>query len=292
MSHGQLQLVTPACRFPAAQRYSGRATTPGLEPVVGCLARASSVIADELGSIVADGELTGAVTIIWQDGRVVDVSCVGWQHAVGERPVRRDTLFRIASMTKPISSTVALMLFEDGRFSLDEPITEWAPEMADLQVRAGDGGPSAAAVLADRDITFGDLLRHRSGITCAEFQHGPFAGAYAAALGSQIDGELTPDQWIARLGGLPLVDQPGNNFHYGHSRTCWDSSSRGSRTPRCRTCLPGGCSFPSGCPTPASRSPRSRRCDVPPITALMNTAGRSFSTRSRTATRWPSAHPG
>ncbi|MBY5161491.1 serine hydrolase domain-containing protein [Salsipaludibacter albus] len=176
-----------------------------------------SVIADELGSVVAEGELTGAVTILWQDGRVVDASTVGWQDAVGGEAMRRDTLFRIASMTKPITSTVALMLHEEGRFALDDPITQWAPEMTNLRVLQGGTGSPADAVAARRDITFGDLLTHRSGITYAEFQHGTFAEDYAAALGRHIDNELTPDEWVERLGGLPLVDQPGSNFHYGHS---------------------------------------------------------------------------
>lgn len=174
------------------------------------------MIAEELGSVVVAGELTGAVAIIWRDGQVVHAACVGWQDTNGGQPMRRDALFRIASMTKPITSTLALMLHEDGRFELDDPITEWAPELANLQVLDVATGPSAP-VTAERDITFGDLLTHRAGITYAEFHSGPFADAYAAALGRQIDCERTPDQWIARLGGLPLIDQPGRNFHYGHS---------------------------------------------------------------------------
>ena len=86
-------------------------------------------IAEDLASIVAGGELAGAVTMIRQGDQVLDISCVGWQDRTGGLPMRRDTLFRIASMTKPITSTVALMMFEQGRFELDDPIARWAPEL-------------------------------------------------------------------------------------------------------------------------------------------------------------------
>ena len=73
------------------------------------------------------------------------------------------------------------------------------------------------AIAAARPITFRDLLTHRSGLTYGDFHRGPIGGAYATALGAQIDNSLTPDQWVSRLGGLPLIDQPGAGFHYGHS---------------------------------------------------------------------------
>lgn len=175
------------------------------------------MIAEALESIVARGELAGAVTVIWRDGQIVDSSSVGAHDLNGGRPMRRDTLFRIASMTKPITSTVALMLHEEGRFELDDRITKWAPELSDLHVLAQEGSPLEGTVPAGRGITFADLLTHRSGITYAEFHSGRIADAYAEALGRQIDCELTPDEWIVRLGSLPLIDEPGRNFHYGHS---------------------------------------------------------------------------
>ncbi len=70
---------------------------------------------------------------------------------------------------------------------------------------------------ANRPITFRDLLTHRSGLTYGEFHRGPIARACADALGGQIDNALSPDEWIARLATLPLIDQPGAGFHYGQS---------------------------------------------------------------------------
>lgn len=174
------------------------------------------MIEEVLQSIVEEGELAGAVTLIWRDGEIVHSSCVGWQDRVGGRPMRRDTLFRIASMTKPVTSVAALMLHEAGRFELDDPISKWAPEFTDSRVIRTEGGLGEVTP-ALRVITFADLLTHRSGITYADFQQGAVARAYADALGRQIDSELTPNEWIARLAALPLVDQPGASFHYGHS---------------------------------------------------------------------------
>lgn len=173
------------------------------------------MIEHALQSIVARGELAGAVALVWRDREVVDLACVGWQDRVGGHPVHRDTIFRIASMTKPVTSAAALVLFEAGRFELDDPITRWAPEFDDMFVLAGASLEEVTP--ATRVITVADLLTQRSGITYADFHQGALAAAYEEALGRQIDSELTPDEWIARLAALPLVDQPGANFHYGHS---------------------------------------------------------------------------
>src|SRR4029078_2439482 len=109
------------------------------------------------------------------------------------------------------------MLLEEGRFALDTPITRVAPELARLRVLRDPEGPLEDTVDADRPITFGDLLTHRSGITVGEFHRGPVRRAYAEALGAPIDNTFSPDEWIDRLATLPLIDQPGAGFHYGLS---------------------------------------------------------------------------
>ncbi len=162
------------------------------------------------------GALAGAAMRVWRDGKA-ETTCVGWRDVQAGLPVERDTLFRIASMTKPITSTAALMLFEEGRFALSDPITRWAPELSDMRVLRAPEGRLDQTVPAGRAITFDDLLTHRSGLTYGELHAGPIRQAYAAALGGSIDNELAPDDWIARLARLPLIDQPGATLHYGHS---------------------------------------------------------------------------
>jgi CubicO group peptidase (beta-lactamase class C family) len=174
-------------------------------------------IAAAMAAIVEAGTLAGLATLIWRDGQVVQTAAVGWRDIEARLPMERSTLFRIASMTKPITSTAALMLLEEGRYTLDEPITRWAPEFSRMGVLRSSSGPLDQTDPAARQITFRDLLTHRSGLTYGDLHAGPIGKAYAEALGGAIDTNVTPDDWIARLAALPLIDQPGATLHYGHS---------------------------------------------------------------------------
>jgi len=175
------------------------------------------LITDAIRKFVDDGSLAGAATLVWQDGKVLQAAGVGWRDIASKLPIERNTLFRIASMTKPITSTAALMLFEEGRFALNDPITRWAPEFSQMRVLRSSTGTLDQTDPAERLITFEDLLTHRSGLTYGDWHSGPIAEAFKEALGGTIDSEVLPDDWIARLAALPLIDQPGAAFHYGHS---------------------------------------------------------------------------
>ena len=153
---------------------------------------------------------------MWRRGQVVQSAAVGRRNLDLGLPVQRDTIFRIASMSKPVTTVAALMLHDEGRFDLDEPIATCAPELERMRVLRDPEGPLDQTDEA-RPITFRDLLTHRSGLTYGDFHRGPIGRAYAETLGTQIDNELTPDEWIARLSTLPLIDQPGTGFHYSVS---------------------------------------------------------------------------
>lgn len=174
-------------------------------------------IATALESMVDAGAFAGAATLVWRDGKVTQIGAVGWRDMEARLPIERDTLFRIASMTKPVTSMAALMLFEEGRFALDDPITRWAPEFSQMRVLSSPNGPLDQTYPAERPITFRDLLTHRSGLTYGAFHEGPLSNAYEEALGGEVDCHVEPDDWIARLAALPLIDQPGAGFHYGRS---------------------------------------------------------------------------
>lgn len=163
------------------------------------------------------GDLAGAAALIWRHGRVSDVAAVGKRDLRTGLPVERDTMFRIASMTKAVTTVAALTMLDEGRFRLDEPITHCAPELARMRVLRNPEGPLDQTDEAGREITFRDLLTHRAGLTYGDFHRGPIGVACADALGAQIDNPLSPDEWIGRLATLPLIDQPGANFHYGVS---------------------------------------------------------------------------
>ncbi|MEO8335250.1 MAG: serine hydrolase domain-containing protein [bacterium] len=177
----------------------------------------ADTVEDMLAQIVSTGQLAGAATLTWRDGRVAQSAAVGCRDIAAGLPIKRDTLFRIASVSKPITSVVALTLLEEGRFALDDPISRWAPEFSVMRVLCDPRGALDATDPAERPITFEDLLTHRAGLTYGDFHHGPLARAHRDALGGAIDSDVSPDDWIAGLAALPLVDQPGAGFHYGHS---------------------------------------------------------------------------
>lgn len=175
-------------------------------------------IMDAIRKMIDNGFLAGAVTLVWQDGNVIQSAGIGWRDIASKLPMEKDTIFRIASMTKPITATAALMLLDEGRFMLNDPITRWAPEFSQMRVlRPSSTGALDQTDPATRPITFEDLLTHRSGLTYADWHSGPIAQAYKETLGGDIDSEVLPDDWIARLAALPLIAQPGTAFHYGHS---------------------------------------------------------------------------
>ena len=138
------------------------------------------------------GALAGAATLVWRGGRVTHTTRLGRRDLATSLPVERDTIFRIASMTKPVTTVAALMLFDEGRFALDDPIARYAPEFARVRVLRDPNGPLDETDATERPITFGDLLTHRSGLTYGDFHRGPIARAYAEALGGQIDNALAP----------------------------------------------------------------------------------------------------
>jgi CubicO group peptidase (beta-lactamase class C family) len=170
-----------------------------------------------LQGVIDAGDLSGAVTLIWRNGEIVRVDVLGRADLAAATPMRRDTLFRIASMTKPVTSVAALMLMEEGRFQLSDPITPWAPEFADMKVLKSPSGPVEDTYPSPREITFDDLFTHRAGLAYGFTSVGPIAHAHQRALGDVLNADMTPDAWMAALGGLPLSFPPGERFHYSHA---------------------------------------------------------------------------
>jgi CubicO group peptidase (beta-lactamase class C family) len=178
---------------------------------------AKTTIEEALGASVDAGQLAGAAALVWRAGALQQLVTVGRRDLASGLPVERDTIFRIASMSKPVTTVAALTLLDEGRFALDEPITTCAPELAHMRVLRDASGPLDQTDEAKRPITFRDLLTHRSGLTYGDMHRGPIGRAYTETLGPSIDNSLSPDEWLARLATLPLIDQPGAGFHYSHS---------------------------------------------------------------------------
>lgn len=189
----------------------------GDQSPAGLSAEGLARIAPVLQAVVDAGDLSGVVTLIWRKGKEVQLNAVGFRDLESRIPMTRDTLFRIASMTKPVTSIAALMLIEEGKLRLDDPITRWMPEFKNMRVLQDPAGPLTDTVSAPREITLEDLMTHRSGLAYGFTSIGPISHAYEDRLGSPIGTPLTPDEWLAALGSLPLSYAPGERFHYSHA---------------------------------------------------------------------------
>ena len=153
---------------------------------------------------------------MWKNG-TAQTTCFGWRDIEHNLPVERDTIFRIASMTKPITSVAALRLVDEGRVALSDPIARYAPEFSRMRVLRSPDGQLDETDPAERLITFEDLLTHRAGLTYGDSHRGPISQAYRQALGGDIDSDVAPNDWIARLSQLPLIHQPGAIMSYGRA---------------------------------------------------------------------------
>jgi CubicO group peptidase (beta-lactamase class C family) len=158
------------------------------------------------------GLLAGAVTVVWRGGKVLQVNEIGYRDVAAALPMRRDTVFRIASMTKPVTVAAAMSLVDEGRLGLHDPISRWLPEFAEPRVLLDPAGPLDRTCPAQRPLTVDDLMTHRSGLAYGFSVDGPLSRAYLRLPFGQ-----GPDAWLAELAALPLVHQPGERLTYSHA---------------------------------------------------------------------------
>jgi CubicO group peptidase (beta-lactamase class C family) len=172
-----------------------------------------------MAGYVARGEVPGLVTLVAR-GDDVHAAAMGSASVAGETPVRRDTIFRISSMTKPVTAVAAMILAEECAIRLDEPVDRLLPELADRRVLKRSDSPLSETVPAERPITVRDLLTFRMGFGIALAAPGevPIADAMAELeLGQGPPAPQVPpgpDEWMRRLGTLPLMCQPGERWLY------------------------------------------------------------------------------
>ena len=183
------------------------------EPLPKATPESAGMSADRLTRIdaltrryVDEGKLAGVVTLVARHGKVVYFDATGTADLETGAPMTRDTLFRIYSMSKPITAVAAMILYEEGAFQLSDPIGKFLPELAELDVHLDDGGRSPA-----RPITMQQLLTHTAGFSYGFDPNDPVDTRY---------GEVNPlgarnlDDFVARMAELPLKFQPGTRWHY------------------------------------------------------------------------------
>ncbi|MDA0302414.1 MAG: serine hydrolase [Chloroflexi bacterium] len=167
---------------------------------------------------VDSGRWAGAISMIARAGSVVHFETFGQRDAEAGLPMTPDTIFRMASMTKPIASLALMQLYEEARFLLDAPVADFVPAFKGLPVYVSGSGDSYFTRTAKREMTIRDLLMHTSGLTGAG-ESTPVGRLYAATgrLGTNADPKSTMADTVATLATLPLACDPGAQFNYGIS---------------------------------------------------------------------------
>jgi CubicO group peptidase (beta-lactamase class C family) len=171
---------------------------------------------DILQSHVSNGSVPGAVGLVAHGNRV-EIQAAGSADMEGTCPLARDSIFRIASITKPVTAAAALMLAEDGRIALDDPVREWLPELASPVVVRTPASPVTEVVPATRPITVADLLTFRAGYGFGSDFSAPAVGLLFSELKQgppQPQLVAPPDEWMAVLARIPLLHQPGEAWLY------------------------------------------------------------------------------
>jgi CubicO group peptidase (beta-lactamase class C family) len=176
-------------------------------------------ISGYLRNEVATDKIPGAVLLIQQHGQPVLLENFGVLDVDSRRPMTSDAIFRLYSMSKPVTSVAAMMLVDDGKMSLDDPLSKFIPAFAGTRVAVEKGDENGKVELATeplaRPIRILDLLRHTSGITYGFYGDSPVRKLYASS--GLFDGDFDNAQLAERLAKLPLAEQPGTLWDYGHS---------------------------------------------------------------------------
>ena len=186
---------------------------------VGMSAQRLERLEQTLQAYVDREEVAGAVSLVARRGKVVHFSTFGDRHTEAGAPMTHDTIFRIASMTKPIASAALMMLYEEGHFQLRDPIAKWLPEFADMQVASPAtyqelGRGPYRTVQASQPITVQHVLTHTAGLP--NTYRGITKPAFDAIAPQQEPGD-TLDAFMTRLSALPLNFHPGERWEYGRA---------------------------------------------------------------------------
>ncbi len=166
-------------------------------------------------AFVDEGRFAGILTLIARRGQIVDSRCYGMLDVAANKPLRPDSLFRLASLTKLITSVAALILLDQGRFSLDDPVSNWIPEFHNFKVLLKKDGGTLELGESEKEITFRHLLTHTAGLGYGLWE-GSIEELYAAEkfLSPIFALQVPLPDLVKKLARLPLAAQPGTIFTY------------------------------------------------------------------------------
>src|SRR6266850_5924947 len=173
-------------------------------------------VVSTLNADIAKGAIPGATLLIVRNGKIAFYESFGWLDAATKTPMPKDAIFRIYSMSKPITSVAAMILVEQGRLFLSDPVQKYIPAFAEMKVAVQKPDtPNVDLVPAMRPITVQDLMRHTSGLTYGFISGTPVAKMYQDA--NLFGAEVTNADFAAAIAKLPLAVQPGSSWNYSHS---------------------------------------------------------------------------
>lgn len=176
-------------------------------------------VSDYIRSEIAAGTFPGAILLLQQHGKPVYYENFGVRDLSTEISMSADTIFRLYSMSKPVTTVMAMMLVEEGKLTLDDPVAKYIPAFGEMKVgvekKAEDGKVALALEPLDRPVTIRDLMRHTAGLPYGYYGGGMVRELYADA--KLFNGELTNADFVAKIATLPLVEQPGTVWDYGFS---------------------------------------------------------------------------
>lgn len=165
---------------------------------------------------VDDGLLAGAVTMVARDNKIIHFESVGYRDIEADAAMTNDTIFRIYSMSKPITGVALMMLYEEGLFKLSDPVEKHLPEFKDMQVYAGmDDDGNMITEPPGHPMTVRELMSHTGGMTYGIFAQSPVDNMYVEA--GMLDTTIPLSEMVARLGKIPLKHQPGSAWEYSVS---------------------------------------------------------------------------
>ena len=159
--------------------------------------------------LVDNGRLAGVVTMVSRHGKVVEFDAVGKRDIAANAPMQKDSIFRIYSMSKPITGVAMMMLFEEGKWQLNDPVAKYIPEFAKLKVYTTEANGNVVMKDQNHPVTMRELMSHSGGFTYGFFSQTAVDKMQVEA--DVLNPDITLDEFIKRVAKLPLNSQPGTN---------------------------------------------------------------------------------
>jgi CubicO group peptidase (beta-lactamase class C family) len=206
----QTTVVTPSTAPPGAALEFASPEAVGMD------SQRLNRVKDAMQAYVDDGLLAGVVTMAARDNKIVHSEAVGFRDLEAQAPMTTDAIFRIYSMSKPVTGVALMILYEEGKFRLSDPVEMYIPQMKDLQVYAGtDAEGNMITEPQNHRMTIRELMSHTGGLTYGIFAQSPVDEMYVQA--GLLDSGDTLEEFANKLGEIPLKHQPGSRWEYSVS---------------------------------------------------------------------------